>query len=503
MASFWNLFGKTSISEPEAKGGSTVPSRQSQPRPRPPTPSAEANTPHDAPVPLKTHRSDRAADKLANALTAKYLCELNPKHSHKSNVYGLLARELHDLTRQALAFRTARLPPRVLCRLNAFIANLCSAVPESSALPKTLGRIRGRFRGQRRVPPAEEAEEEEEEEDLPQISEEDLKQRLDCYISALWAHADAASEREAAKEAYKGNPKAAAAAEKQAAAQLEFANLRADLARVHATLSSFVNVCVAQAALVPNMTILQNIRPRHLLTPLAESLCLEVLGVPDVDANTRERVASLVEEYERQHSFFQAADTNAKKVLTPLLQELVEWLRKNEDNLVANSATEGMLAVIPEDLRHQLKNQVYYSADHFFEVFNSVRPRLAKLPIPLHPLLEDTTMDAAQAMKDMYRERLLLNEAEVAPADVTRLLSDLVHSLLEIRLEDARRLERAAGETSPADPPLEASQSTSGSRHTRPHANLTEHLVMRTINAASRTTSGGDSFFIVQVSSDT
>lgn len=73
------------------------------------------------------HRNELAAEKLATALSAKYLFELNPSRSHKSNVHGLLARELHDLTRQALAFRTARLPPRVLCRLNAFIANLCAA----------------------------------------------------------------------------------------------------------------------------------------------------------------------------------------------------------------------------------------------------------------------------------------------------------------------------------------------------------------------------------------
>jgi hypothetical protein len=66
------------------------------------------------------HRTEKAADKLATALSAKYFFELNPTRSHKSNVHALLARELHDLTRQALAFRTARLPPRILCRLNAY-----------------------------------------------------------------------------------------------------------------------------------------------------------------------------------------------------------------------------------------------------------------------------------------------------------------------------------------------------------------------------------------------
>ncbi len=84
---------------------------------------------------------------------------------------------------------------------------------------------------------------------------------------------------------------------------------------------------------MPNMTLLQNIRPRHLLTPLVESLCKEVLGVPAIDFNTQEKVTELVTNYERQHSFFQTAEANAKRVLSPALDELVSWIRKNEDSL--------------------------------------------------------------------------------------------------------------------------------------------------------------------------
>lgn len=187
-----------------------------------------------------------------------------------------------------------------------------------------------------------------------------------------------------------------------------------------------------------------------------------------------------------------------------------------------------MLAVIPDDLRFKLKNQVYYSAEHFLEVFNELKPRLTKLPIPLHPLLEDATIDAAQAMKDMHRERLTLNGPEVAPTDVPRLLSDIIHKLLEERLARADTEARLKGDqaeaqedrASPERPPpvagvlaasllgepadsgrTSAAPAMDPTRHNRTHASLTEHLVMRTINAASRTTSGGDSFFIVQVSS--
>jgi len=492
-----------------ASSGPTPP-----PPPPPPPPRAAAHGHSEAwePPPASIgHRSDKAADKLATALAAKYLFALDPARSHKGNVHALLARELHDITRQALAFRTARLPPRVLCRLNAFVVNLCSAVPESP-LPAALSRFGSA--SARKAFEAARVDLDDPEMVLAQIGEDDLKQRLESYISALWATANAATQGEVAKEAYKGNPKAAAAAEREAEAALLTANDRADSARLHATITSFVNVCMAQAALVPNMTLLQNIRPRHLLTPLVESLCMEVLGVPDVDANTKGKIADLVTNYEKQHSFFQTAESNARRVLAPALKELVQWLRKNEDSLVANSATEGMLAVIPDDLRHQLKTQTYYSAEHFLEVFNTLRPRLHKLPIPLHPLLEDTTMDASQAMKDMARERVTLNGPEVSPLDVPRLLSDLIHGLLDDRLacDDA-----ANGTETPRRPPAAVEESAAAGeggtaetgsltspgggvlqRHARVHSSLTEHLVMRTINAASRTTSGGDSFFIVQ-----
>mmetsp|Transcript_1634 Transcript_1634/g.2075 ORF Transcript_1634/g.2075 Transcript_1634/m.2075 type:complete len:659 (+) Transcript_1634:104-2080(+) len=484
--------------------------------------SNDGNNPiiiNDAPHPkgIVNHRNDKAAEKLATALAAKYLFELNPSRSHKSNVHALLSRELHDLTRQALAFRTARLPPRVLCRLNAFIANLCAAVPESP-LPASITRF-GSASARRA---SEGVEGDEASMVLAQISEEDLKQRLECYISALWATANAATQCELNKEIYKGDPIGSAKAEKEGAAALLMANERADSARLQATITSFVNVCLAQAALVPNMTLLQNIRPRNLLTPLVESLCMEVLGVPDVDANTKEKISVLVIGYEKQHSFFQTADSNARRVLAPLLAELLQWLRRNEDSLVANSATEGMLAVIPEDLRYQLKNQVYYSAEHFLEVFNTLRPRLEKLPIPLHPLLEDTTMDAAQAMKDMHRERLTLNGPEVPSTDVPILLFDIIHELLNAQLlkeniepesstttatnEEGKESTEGVMDTGTVKPPLVATATngaTSGgdamnARHDMPHSCLTDHLVMRTINAASRTASGGDAFFIVQ-----
>mmetsp|Transcript_34148 Transcript_34148/g.69812 ORF Transcript_34148/g.69812 Transcript_34148/m.69812 type:complete len:668 (+) Transcript_34148:123-2126(+) len=502
--------------------------KEASPPPLPP-PSARADGIQDEGPQASPagHRTDKAANKLATALAAKYLFELNPSRSHKSNIHALLTRELHDLTRQALAFRTARLPPRVLCRLNAFIANLCAAVPESP-LPAAFSRF-GSAASRRALEASLEASEDPSMV-LAQISEEDLKQRLECYISALWASANTTTQGQIAKDAYKGNPKAAAAAELEAGQALLAANQRADAARTHGTATSFTNGCVAQAALVPNMTLLQNIRPRMLLTPLVECLCREVLGVPDVDANTREKIAALVAAYERQHSFFQTAEANAKRVLEPLLVELVDWLRKNEDSLVANSATEGMLSVIPDDLRIQLKTQVYYSAEHFLEVFNTLRPRLCKLPIPLHPLLEDTTMDAAQAMKDMHRERLTLNGSEVNPGDVPRLLSDCIHALLDnaicaddllhdrgvpveksaspVKAEAADDGGNGAGRESVPSATLSASPAPVAAaldlpeeavqRHNRVHASLTEHLVMRTINAASRTTSGGDAFFIVQ-----
>ncbi len=66
------------------------------------------------------------------------------------------------------------------------------------------------------------------------------------FDQALWATANAATQVDIAKEAFKGNPKAAAAAERETAAALLAANERADMARVQATITSFVNVCIAQ-----------------------------------------------------------------------------------------------------------------------------------------------------------------------------------------------------------------------------------------------------------------
>jgi hypothetical protein len=172
-----------------------------------------------------------------------------------------------------------------------------------------------------------------------------------------------------------------------------------------------------------------------------------------------------------------------------------------------------------------------------------LRPPPSQLPIPLHPLLEDTTLDSAQAMKDMHRERLTVNGPEVAPADVPRLLAEAIHRLLEEKLARSDAAARANGEdplaesaaaeavasveaeaatrrrseasgraeavalalaaNGPVKPHKEEPSetlviTTLAQRQSRVHASLTDHLVLRTINAASRTTSGGDAFFIVQ-----
>ena len=130
-----------------------------------------------------------------------------------------------------------------------------------------------------------------------------------------------------------------------------------------------MNACRAQAALAPNLTLLQNVQPKQRLAPLVDSLCCEVLGVPgvshqshssppalypnpphryyfssstsflsfsslmsaltydapQVDSTGREQIDRLVSAYERQHSFFQSADLNASRVLRPLLEDLVAW----------------------------------------------------------------------------------------------------------------------------------------------------------------------------------
>jgi hypothetical protein len=43
------------------------------------------------------------------------------------------------------------------------------------------------------------------------------------------------------------------------------------------------------------------------------------------------------------------------------------------------------------------------------EVVRSFSDQLGMLPLPLHPLLEESASDASQAMKDMHRERITLD----------------------------------------------------------------------------------------------
>jgi len=289
------------------------------------------------------HRGKEKARKLAKALAMKYLVELDPKKPHKYNVHELLGDELYALTRQALAFRAARLPPRYLCRLNAFIANVCAAVPEPP-LPGVFSRLRDRYyrrdsaggagscsggelgggsemdseginnahqldgnsagtaeSGRRFKDKGDELE-------LPQIGEDDLRARLECYICALWAAANYATAVGIAKESFRGKPKEAKAAEQAASRDLDDANRTADAMRVTAAINAFADACHAQATFAPNLTLLQNVQPRLRLEPVVDSLCCEVLGVPGMDSTGRAQIQRLVESYEKQHSFFQSAE---------------------------------------------------------------------------------------------------------------------------------------------------------------------------------------------------
>ena len=181
----------------------------------------------------------------------------------------------------------------------------------------------------------------------------DLKDRLQSYIRSVWGTSEVAVLMESARSDFKGQPELAAEAETKARCQLESSNEEADQGRIKFTKQSFINVCLAQAALLPNFTLLQNIRPRPLLLPLLEDMACEVLGVPSIDSETRGRIDGATTHYETQHSWWLSAEANAERILGDQLPELVKWLRLNEDSIVANCATENMLGQIDPQLRER------------------------------------------------------------------------------------------------------------------------------------------------------
>mmetsp|Transcript_6272 Transcript_6272/g.18318 ORF Transcript_6272/g.18318 Transcript_6272/m.18318 type:complete len:757 (-) Transcript_6272:377-2647(-) len=491
-------------------------------------------------------RNPETAGRLAAAIAAKYMDDVVPTQSHRVNVQEMLARELYTLSQTALGFRTSRLPSRALARLQAFLSNLCLAVPEP---PQPSG-LTSRFRrssmdsqdGDGGGPVQ------------PQVGQEELEMRLEYYILSLWAIANASLAAERAKTEFRGNPEAAARAERTAMEALRLNRERTDRMRVEATTTAFAGLALAERPLGATFNVVQNFRPRNTLFPLLCGLACEMVGLPNAERRTKEKVNSIIAAYESQHSLFQSAEANAAKFLQPLVEEFVAWLRLNEESLVASCTTEAILSGIDPALRNKLKHQTYYSAEHFLQVFNEHRAQLEALPIPLHPLLEQSLdMAAHQAAKDMNRERFLLNGIEVKPEDCPGLLYKHIRAVLEdiLAADQAAATADAPTQTSSEGPvtpvphtseggptassaggtprsPTPGSTSSGGgggggggsaalkpSRHRRKsnsigslielgqdgdqrHHSLVKHLVMRTIHAASRTANGGDAFFIVQ-----
>ena len=65
-----------------------------------------------------------------------------------------------------------------------------------------------------------------------------------------------------------------------------------------------MNACRAQAALAPNLTLLQNVQPKQRLAPLVDSLCCEVLGVPGVSHQSHSSPPALYPKPPHRYYFF-------------------------------------------------------------------------------------------------------------------------------------------------------------------------------------------------------
>lgn len=66
----------------------------------------------------------------------------------------------------------------------------------------------------------------------------------------------------------------------------------------------------------------------------------------------------IVSDYEARAKLWMSPLQNAERYLRPLVLEFVKWLRRNRDTLYQESATEGLLSSIDENLRYSLKHQV-------------------------------------------------------------------------------------------------------------------------------------------------
>jgi hypothetical protein len=191
------------------------------------------------------------------------------------------------------------------------------------------------------------------------------------------------------------------------------------------------------------------------------------------------------------------------------------WLRKHKEDLTRSCRSIEIVASVDPSIRAWLKGEEYSSPQHIIHTYRSkYKSSLTQMPIPLHPF---QVKDLNQAKKDIQRESIELNSVVLAGGDehVSANLGAIKAAIHEALCKassgylsmasQSPPLHEAAGK-SDSDAPLAAkSGQADESVDTLPtepssswHHEMLDLLYHHALIAVSRTTAGGDAFFIVE-----
>ena len=353
----------------------------------------------------------------------------------------------------------------------------------------------------------------------PQFEENDLTVRIELYIRSLRRVRETGNECVIALEPP-----------------------RAIKARVRGVVDSFVVTVGCVRSIGPH------------LRKLVGNLTKELLAVEAIGQDLLSAIGRLASEYEHQTSFASLAflsspEDAADAHLTPLLMSYVQYLQGDWENHVATCELESMLSrALDPEIRNMFKTIEFQSIGHLLDVCHQHRDELQNINLPraqeedIEKQVSDPKL-LKQAMKDVRREKITVNGRSLPPA---KTLKELVFVLTEAlnskpltlshgkkRRKSKRSKKQAAAAAafrpeadtttdesaveSSAVSESEVSSSTEGDtdgtassgggdggrarlarRRSVIDTTTIEYMTRRILVAASRTGTGGDSYFVVR-----
>jgi len=317
---------------------------------------------------------------------------------------------------------------------------------------------------------------------------------------------------------------------------------RAIKARVGGVVDSFVGTVGCVRSIGPQ------------LRKLVGNLTKELLAVEAVGQDLLSAIGRMASEYEHQTSFASLAflstpEDAADAHLTPLLASYVQYLQADWENHVATCELESMLSrALDPDTRNLFKTVEFQSIGHLLDVCHQHRDALQNIMLPKarEEDIEEQVSDpklVKQAMKDVRREKITVNGRSLPPA---KTLKELIFVLTEAlnskpltlsRGKKKRKSQRSKKQAAAAAAFREADSTTdesavessavsesevssstenetdgaasSSGGESGGRAQLTrrrsvidtttiEYMTRRILVAASRTGTGGDSYFVVR-----